>query len=341
VTMSDVGRLAGGFHPSTVSLALRNHPGISVVTRKLITRTASKMGYRRDPLLDAFNRHRVSGLAHQAPRVIAFVSDFESKGDMEASARHRLFWKGGSAAARTLRHGLEFFPLAPMGMSSKRLDAVLHARGIRGLVIGALRAETASLNFTWDRYSTVKIECCRLGLPGYAVAAAYLRGGRAAFERMRSLGYRRIGLVTAKDMDVQRSDLLHAGILCEQAKLSIEERVPPLAMKAKHPAHSVSTWLQSYSVDAVLADQATFRRIAVAVGRARARKLGWACLDVTEAAPEAAGIVVDYERMGAVAVEQVVSLMRVHQRCHPSEASTTFVSAGWREGKTLPLKSIL
>lgn len=68
VTMRDVARWAGGKHPSTVSLALQNHPAISPETRKRIQKAAKIAGYRRDPLLDAFNARRLSTLRHRSTR---------------------------------------------------------------------------------------------------------------------------------------------------------------------------------------------------------------------------------------------------------------------------------
>src|SRR5690606_27714546 len=58
LTLADVARVAG-VHPTTVSLALRDHPSIPSETRARIRAVAKELGYRRDPLLDAFNFHRV------------------------------------------------------------------------------------------------------------------------------------------------------------------------------------------------------------------------------------------------------------------------------------------
>jgi len=53
--MRDVAEMAGGVHPSTVSLVLRNSPNISEATRRRVLAAVRKTGYRRDPMLEAYN----------------------------------------------------------------------------------------------------------------------------------------------------------------------------------------------------------------------------------------------------------------------------------------------
>ena len=339
VTMSDICRLAGGCHPSTVSLALRNHPGISEPVRTLIQKIARKIGYRRDPLLDAFNLHRTQGAAHKDLPVIAFVTDFPTISSLGASPRHRALWQGATTAAQTLFHRVEFFSLTAGNMSAKRLDAVLRARGINGMVVAALRTDAKFLDFAWERFSTVKIGCGALEPPGYTVEAALLPGVRLALRHMYSLGYRHVGLVTMSGSETQRNDLLQAGVLCEHDRLPRAERVHPLILGSS--AAAVRDWLSRFEVDAILAEQTPHQQLISMIGRGRVKNLGWACTDVAGAASNVAGMVVDYEALGSVAVEQVVGLLRAHQRGFVREVSTTFVPVAWRNGETLPTKTIV
>lgn len=335
VTMAEVGRTAGGYHPSTVSLALRNHPEISKRVQRLIQKTAKKMGYRRDPLLDAFNRHRTQGLVRKAKPVIAFVSDFSSKDSLEASAAHWALWKSGNATARKLHHQLEFFPLQGENMTTKRLDAVLHARGVEGVVVGAMHTVAAPLDFTWDRYSTVMIETDWLGSLGHSVEAAFLDGARIAFKRMLAQGYQHIGLVEISDKHPKRSQFIRAGILCEQTRQPGGLKIPPLTLSGESSPAEVRRWLYRYQVDSVIADPSAYKQLSSLAGRSHLCNIGWACTDTIDAPSNVAGIEVNYGALGAVAIEQVVSLMRVNQRGTPLEASTTFVPVSWREGSNL------
>jgi len=340
VTMADVGQQAGGYHHSTVSLALRNHPGISKAVRKLIQETAKQLGYRRDPMLAAFNEYRTQGQVRKTRPVIAFIANFPSLHGLEASAAHRAMLKGGSVIARMLHHRLEFFPLDEEVMTARRLDVVLHARGVEGLVFGGMNSSASPLDFTWSRYSTIGIEGAGLDLFGHFVEAAFLEGARTAIRRITELGYRRIGLVTIRGKETKRSMLIQAGVLCEQTLLPADRRVTPFELTETTSESEVRQWLCRFKVDAVLTSQIAWRKLTVLAGRVRMQTLGWACTDVVDSTHDVAGIEVDYEALGAVAVEQAVMLMRVYKRGLPDEASITFVPITWRDGSTLPFRGL-
>jgi len=154
---------------------------------------------------------------------------------------------------------------------------------------------------------------------------------------MYSLGYRRIGLVLDLGSLQQRGDLLRAGVLCEHDRLPQAARVPPLILSTS--ASSVRNWVSQYKVDAILAEQTTYQQVVDVIGRTKAKELGWACTDVAGAAPDIAGIIIDYEALGSVAVEQVVSLLKIHQRGFAREVSMTFVPVAWKDGGSLPKKN--
>jgi len=239
-----------------------------------------------------------------------------------------------------LHHRLEFFPLDEATMTAKRLDAILHARGVEGLILGGMNTLVSPLDFTWSRYSTIGIETTGLDSLGHSVEAAFLDGARTAMRRITELGCRRIGLVTIRGKETKRSMLIQAGVLCEQALLPAERRISPFELTETTSESEVRQWLCRFKVDAVLANQAAWQQLTTLAGRGRVQALGWACTDLNGSAHDVAGIEVDYEALGAVAVEQVVMLMRVYQRGLPDEASTTFVPVFWRDGSTLPFRGL-
>lgn len=336
VTMAEVGRRAGGYHQSTVSLALRNRPGVSPTLRRLIKRAARELGYRRDPLLDAFNRHRVEGLPRRVLEEIAFVAGFATKAEMEASPQHMALWRGADAAARMAHCRLEFFPLVPGGMTARRLDAVLHARGVEAMILAALEDADETPLFTWDRLSAVRVGCAHFDAPARLVVGDLLHGTRKAVRRMRALGYRRIGLVTTEVRGRQCADDVRAGVLYEQTQFAADERVAPLALTEGTTRQAMKDWLRGQKVDALLADTDAYRRVGTLLGVGGLRGLGRAWLDVTAAPAGAAGIVVEHEALAAQAIEQIAVLRRIGKCGLPGEVAVMQVPVGWRDGATLP-----
>jgi DNA-binding LacI/PurR family transcriptional regulator len=339
VTMAEIGRHAGGYHQSTVSLALRDRPGVTSTVRRLIKRAARALGYRRDPLLDAFNLHRERGSPRRTLAEVAFVAGFATKAEMEASPQHRALWRGADAAARTAHCRLGYFPLVPGGMTARRLDAVLQARGVEAVILAALETANATPAFGWDRLCAVRVGCAHFDAPSHVVVGALLPGTRAAVRRMRELGYRRIGLVTTDVLGRQFSDDARAGVLYEQTQFAVDERVSPLVLAETATRQEVKDWLRDQRVDALLADPEAHRRMNSLVGTGGRRGLGRAWLDVAGAPEGAAGIVVDHEAIAAQAVEQIAVLRRIGKRGLPREVSVMQVPVGWRDGGTLPARN--
>ena len=336
VTLVEIGRRAGGYHHSTVSLALRNRPGVSPTVRRLIRRAARELGYRRDPLLDAFNRHRVEGLPRRTLAEIAFVAGFATRAEMEASPQHRALWRGADGAARMAHARLEFFPLVAGGMTARRLDAVLRARGIDAVILAALESTGVTPEFTWEHLHAVRVGCAHFDAPGHLVVGALLPGARDAVRRMRALGYRHIGLATSDALSRQFADDARAGVLHEQTQFSADERVVPIELPADTSRDAVKNWLRQQRVDALLADAEAYRRMGALLGPGGFRGLGRAWLDVADAPAGAAGLVVDHEALAAQAVEQIAVLRRSGRQGRSREVSMTQVPVGWREGATLP-----
>lgn len=329
--MRDVARAAGGVHPSTVSLALRNHPGISEATRKRVRAAARKLGYRPDPLLDAFNTHRLEVLPHKALPVIAFVADFDSRALLEKSPEHRALWAGARQAAETLHCQIELFLLGRDQLTPERLHSILRARGISSLILGACRPATTRLAFVWDNYSAVKIESPHLDVPLYAVSADHRQAARLAFRRLRASGRSRIGLAVHGGAELSR-----AGYLVELLRTPGAPSFAPLQLEAEPAAGAAVEWIRGNRLDAVITDQAD---LAARLGGAGVRvpaDVAVACLNLAANSPGFAGVVSDHARIGAQAVEQVVGLMRTNQRGLPPTASCTYVPVSWQDGASVP-----
>lgn len=331
VTMREVGRAAGGYHHSTVSLALRNDPAIRASVRDRIQRAARDIGYHRDPLLDAFNRRRHAVGRPRRSRVIAVIGGFATRLELERSARERAIWSGAAVEAQRLGFQLEYFPLGPGRMTAKRLDAVLYARGIRGVCFLPFGPETTPPELTWVRYGAVKIECGHFPRPEFTIAPALLQGVGEGFEALRQRGFRRIGLAIKAGASPLRADLVTAGFLLIQQGVPGGEQVPPGVFREPRTNLQIRTWLRRHRPDAVLAEPGVGRAVAEMAAR-----LGLSCasvpIDAVESSVGAIRVMVDYERLGAVAVDRVAALMRTHS--HPTACGTftTFVATACREG---------
>src|SRR5690606_38068693 len=116
-TMRDIAARVG-VHQTTVSLALRHHPSIPEHTRERIVAAAKEIGYRPNPLLNAFNFHRVAGHPVKGAPVLAMVFDARMHPRSTEHEYPRLLFQAARDTARGRGYQLEPFVLQENGLHS-------------------------------------------------------------------------------------------------------------------------------------------------------------------------------------------------------------------------------
>ncbi len=347
-TMDDVAAEAG-VHPTTVSMALRAHPSIPAATRERIVAAARRIGYVRDPLLDAFNYHRLSKLAAKQAPSIAFVVDANSSPYFFGSAYHPLVYEGVRAVAEAQHLSVEIFPLGTREMTATRLNTIIASRGISGVLLSTFTPATQGIELDWDSYSAVKIESHHLLPQLDVVSNDQCQAARLCMRKLRELGYRRIGLATARDDESRLQDNFSSGVLVEQAELPDSECVPPLLFERAgidKIAAQLVDWVRTYSIDAIMSN---WHELLTLVPGESPRisatplrvpdDLAFASLDVPSDSSHMGGIVQNHRLVGMRAMEQLGVLVKTYHRGAPDNPSATYVPGFWRDGATAPRKA--
>ncbi|PTY05598.1 hypothetical protein DB347_14600 [Opitutaceae bacterium EW11] len=348
-TMDDVAA-AAGVHPTTVSMALRAHPSIPPATRERILAEARRIGYVRDPLLDAFNFHRLSKLAARQSPSIAFVVDSNSAPYFFGSPYHPLVWEGVRAVAESQHLTVEVFPLGTKDMTPSRLNTIISSRGISGILLSTFTPATKAIDLDWDNYSAVKIESHHL-LPQHDIVSSdQCQVARLCMTKLRERGYRRIGLATARDDESRLQDNFSSGVLVEQASMPESECVPPLLFERTDIATiaaQVVEWIREYKVDALMSNwhelltldpDGRGSRLSTTTFRIP-QEVAYASLDAPSNCAHMGGIVQNHRLVGMRALEQLSVLVRTYQRGAPKNPSATYVPGYWQEGPTVPWKT--
>src|SRR6202030_45269 len=84
-TIRDIARDTG-FHYSTVSLALRDHPRIPDSTKQLIREAAKALGYQPDAMLSALCAYRLRKRLPKEQTVIAWIANHRTRSGWRTSA---------------------------------------------------------------------------------------------------------------------------------------------------------------------------------------------------------------------------------------------------------------
>ncbi len=340
VTMRDIAA-AVGVHQTTVSFALRNHPSIPEATRARIVRMADRLGYRPDPLLAAFNFHRLSRHPVRSPPTIAFVVDLRARAGFQKAEYFQFVHQGAREAAARCGYLLEVFFIGPRQLTPGRLNHILISRNIHGVLV-AFSPATAHLPLDWTRYCGMKIESLHLTPHLDAISNDQRQVTRLAVSRLRELGYRRIGLATAREDEQLLRDPFRSGFFVESAALPERERVPPLLFAYNDTAEfaaALPEWVRRHRVDAVISNWNNCHEFLAAAELRVPQDVSVASLDAPSLYPHLAGVVQNHHLVGERAVEQLAILMQTHQRDVPATQSITYVPGYWRDGTSAPRKT--
>jgi DNA-binding LacI/PurR family transcriptional regulator len=319
--MADIAQRAG-VDRSTVSLALRQQPRISETTRARVIAAAAALGYTPDPLLGAFNLHRLRRRVAPAERGIAFVSDFPARRDFDASALHSGAFAGAKSAAARFGLSVSLFLTGPGQLSAPRLDQVLRARGVPGVLVGAFRLTTATLPLSWAHYSAIAIQSFHLQPRLDSLAIDYRTAARAAVERLGRDGHRRIGFLSdaAESARLQHQPL--AGYLLEQAQRGFAPVPPLLLADATGDERTVTAWIRRHRLTAVLVGAPTADGGCPAGAGRKRNPVTWAGLFGDAGSARGA-----FARLGGRAIEHLALLLQHGTRGVPAAASTVLLPA--------------
>jgi LacI family transcriptional regulator len=339
VTLRDIAQRLG-VHPSTVSCALRNHRSISAPMRKKVRELAEELGYTRDPLLDAFNEHRSLKQPVPIGTTVAFITDpFAVDRSYTGHFGERIL-RGATEAARHYGLNLEPFVVGRNDMTVKRLESILWARNITAIIVACLRIDASDLHLRWSRYHATCIESPQLKIRLDTVSSDQWNVSRLAFRKMYELGYRRLGLLIDDVAEQWVGRRVIGGRLLEYSLLPPLEQIP-LYRYAESAGvdgspQKLTAWVKNNAIDAIIGNCSYPPQIYEKLRAQMDGKLGFASLDLIEGYNKCAGVLQGHDRVGRVAVENLVSLIRLKRKGEVDPHTVTFVPGVWQDGPTAP-----
>ena len=352
VTLADIAREAG-VHVTTVSLALRNHPRLPEGTRLRIQKLAQQRGYTPDPWLRALVAYRGQVVPRRNPPTLAYVTNWNTRWGWKEVTAHPDFFAGALAKAKELGYNLEHFWLREPGLTHGRLDRILYARGINGVIIAShMREIDVELQFDWKHLSGVKIDYFPHKPELHNVTNNQFDVIRLAMQKVIAAGYRRIGFVMHRGWDHSVDHLWTAGFLCEQQNLAPKERVPahifpgpvPVERWFKESRADVTTdpapfeaWYGKYRPEVIISKAAFVLPQLQRMGLRIPRDVAFVDVFLDEFDGQTAGVRQNHETVGALAVEILAGQLQHNKYGVPEIPTTTFVEGTWFDGASCPM----
>ncbi|MEO5914805.1 MAG: LacI family DNA-binding transcriptional regulator [Luteolibacter sp.] len=336
VSLRDIGRILGVSHV-TVSLALRDNPRISKKVREKIRKAAVEMGYQPDPMLAALAQYRKGKSTAPITAAIAWINTWNPPEGLRKYLEFNAYWEGASKAATKFGYRLEEFRLGD-GCTPGRLNQILTARGIVGILLPPQRPHPDWGDFPWENYSVVRFGRS-LKSPGtHIVTADQVANTLLAFRKIQERGYKRIGFITHEGDIFERGHLFEAGYLMAQRGVPEKQRIPICTIGNGPRTGRVETvlaWKKKYKPDAVFTDMSETPDILKRAGIRVPEDIGLAVTTVLDSTADA-GINQNPEEIGRVGLLMLNSLINDGARGVPTIFRQNLVEGVWVDGSTLP-----
>jgi LacI family transcriptional regulator len=341
VRLADIAREVG-LSRSGVSRALRNDPSIPLATCRDVQKVARKLGFVTDPKITrAFQLVRRSTGSVTAG-TLGLIDAWPAKNHWRHLPDSYPFRLHAAAAERAqeLGYKLDVFSLHEPGMSARRLQSILDARRVAGLILPPMPDDTPTLPIRWEKYSCVALTYSLHRPALHRVVPHQFQAASLALHHLQLGGYRRIGFLTWDDIDVRVYQHFHAAYLAYQTTLPPEDRLP---MLAPHGATDdlLGAWLEHHRPDAVLATLSGFVELLERAGFNDFPRVGFASLGGAFVRPghplhqQVAHINQNVALVGRSGVDQLVAQIDRREHGVPDVANVLMVEGTWVPGATV------
>jgi len=327
-----------GVSPMTVSLALRNSPGVSAATRMRVQKLADERGYRPDPAVTKLMHHlRVQRPTHFHTCIGGLAERWPTGNEVRHIYTERVL-EGLRTRAAALGYAFSLIYFDEAG-SSQQLQQLLARRGIECLVIlPLLQPRDLSGLLDWRLFSTVSVTSSIIAPHFHTVNPQHFDNMLLACRQLTDAGYQRIGLALPKDWD-RRVNHRWTGAVTWHNLFGGTESVRPFIGDEHGPALdpvALKAWLVAEEPDVVICDNIGMANLNDAVHSLRAAKrprivsLNWSTIRGES------GIDQRVELIGAAAID-VLAGMYVHsEKGIPAAPCSTMVLGRWVE-RPLPV----
>ena len=328
-----------------VSMALRGQHRISLELRKKVQRVAKEMGFVPDPFLSALAAHRQQRVTAQDHGVLAWINHWNNPKRLRQYKEFDLYWRGAGEAAAKFGYRVDEVRWES-DCPPKRLEKILLARGIEGILIPPHHDVLHWEDFDWNKFSVVRFGLSVPSPDSNVVTADLHRATVMAIGKIREYGYRRIGMTVKEEHNRRVGGSILSGFLYAQTMLNLKPALPPLmtfvqtwtADELSRQKAALEVWLKRHQPDAVLTSDIEVPGMMRDLGHRIPQAIAVAGTTVCDIPGVDAGVDQHAEAIGRTAVETLLKQMNVNERGEPRHPVRILVESRWQDGKSLPPK---
>ena len=328
--------LKAGVSKMTASRVLRNQRNVAGATREAVLAAAKKLGYVPDPQVTRLMQHLKSYKSQPITETIALLWPDATRHEVRTNRYLKLMAAGAERRARELGFSIEHFWLADSGMSQRRVDKIIAARGIEGVIVGLLSHHAhMEIELSWDRLCTVMLCEGHLAPPFHKVQHSHYDGMTTAIRELAALGYQRIGL-QLDAIQAERLDHRYEASFLLHHPLALNEALTLLLLEENLSKQDFGAWIKETEPEMILSLECPqLRGWLKSISSPLTKRINLATLNWIDEKPDSdfTGVNQDFAQLAANAVDLITSHMLRNDHGIPASPNLvlspgTWVSAG-------------
>ena len=329
---------AAGVSAMTVSRVLRNSSHVAAATRAAVLRAAKKIGYRPNPQIA-----RLMSIVRGAKRkriraVIGVVRDDIPEDELHDPAYQYVSNRDIRARAELHGYSIEEFFVGREGITPARLNGVLRARGIEGLIVSPQSSRVIGAQLDFSAFAAATFGYGLRSPALHRASTNMTQGILQAVAKLQERGYARIGLAVTHFIDA-RSDHTYSGAMLHfQQQIPPRNRVPSLFFQ-DNPADGAAVfcaWFARHRPDALISLDAYVPEWLTARLKLRIPdEIGLVVHDWTERMTSMAGIHHRRPHVAAAAVDLVANQLMHNEHGVPEVPWQILIPPAWVEGPSI------
>lgn len=339
VTLKHVAKRTGR-STAAVSYALRDHPRIPEATRREIQQAARELGYRPNPRVSSLMTFIRQKQRRRFGERIAFVWVNTEKEQVARDPFLQAIYAGARQRAQQLGFGLEVFWTRSPGMTDQRLQKIIRARGISGVVLSPVKTDQTVLTLEWDwqHFAAAVIGNVSWSPELHHAGHHHYLAMRMVLLELLKLGLRRPAALLEHHSHFRTKFAWQAAFLTNHPLAPQADSFVRIHDYAR--PQNARAWLTQCRPDALIVSESALLDTPGVRAVVKARRLPLVTLYWTaDEAPEISGVDQCYDRVAAHAVDLVVSQLNSGETGAPALPQMMLFPGRWLAPKLPPAVS--
>lgn len=329
---------AAGVSMMTVSRVLRNAPKVAPATRERVLAAAKELNYQPDPHL-ARMMTLVRGKKRTRIRaVLAVIREHVPEDDLLSTSYQYVPIEDIRSRAKGYGYEVEEFWLGRDGLTPERLQKILHARGVEGVIVSPQSRELPCSRIDYSNFAAATFGHVMREPALHLSAGNMMMGITHATAQLTARGYKRIGLAVTQWVDDRAQNGYCAAMLSFQDTLPAARRVPTLLLPHNNISRSFgvfSEWMRAHKPDALITFDTHVPGWLKRLNLRVPQDIGFVVHDWTPTMPDYAGIHQRRDHVAAAAVDLVATQLAQNERGVPHVPRQIMIPPLWIEGPSI------